>query len=100
MEKVSRHEFTPDWVTCPGETLAEWFNDMAIPKSVALRNAGIPPDVLAGLLAGETPVTLELAIKLHQLTFVPTNFWLAMEKNYRAGLAAGLRHTHDDGNPK
>jgi hypothetical protein len=47
--------FDPDYVVAPGETLAEWFDDVGLPKSCA-RLYGI---------------------------------WLALEHNFRVGLAAG-----------
>jgi HTH-type transcriptional regulator / antitoxin HigA len=84
--------FDPDWVVAPGETLAEWFESIGLPKSVA-RQYGIPDEQLEKILAGEEPIDEALAQRLCNLTFVGAPFWLNMEHNYRVGLAAGKRRT-------
>lgn len=85
--------FAPDWVCCPGETLAEWFTYTHFPRTVATKH-GIEDGTLTRLLNGDEPLTEDLARKLLNLTFIPAPFWLALEHNYRAGLAAGLTHNH------
>lgn len=85
-------KFDPDWVVAPGETLDEWFEAMGLPYAV-VDHYGIGRGVLRGLLAGEEPITPELAQKLCNLTHVGAPFWLALEHNYRAGLAAGKRRS-------
>lgn len=80
--------FDPDWVVAPGETLAEWFEAMNIPYSVA-QLYEIPERTLQRLLKGEQKITPALAQKLCNLTLVGAPFWLALEHNYRVGLTAG-----------
>lgn len=81
-------KFDPDWVVAPGETLAEWFAFMHLPKSIA-RHYGISEETLEGVLAGETPITEDLASRIGAMTQIGFRMWLALEHNFRVGLAAG-----------
>lgn len=83
----------PNWVTCPGETLAEWIEYTGIPDSCFWVVWRIPETILNNVLAGAEPVTPEIAEQLERVTFIPARFWLALEHNYRAGLNAGCTHT-------
>ena len=90
-------KFNPDWVVAPGDTLEEWFNYIGMPYSVAWNIYDIPERTLKGVLRGTTHISPTLAQKLCNLTFVPAPFWLALEHNYRVGLAAGkLRGVYED----
>jgi plasmid maintenance system antidote protein VapI len=84
------YPFDPDWVVAPGETLAEWFAEIGLPKSVA-NLYGISDRTLQGVLRGTTKITPALAQKLCNLTFIGAPMWLALEHNFRVGLAAGKR---------
>lgn len=89
------HPFEPDWVCCPGETLQEWLEYNNLLSRKFIFRYGITADQLAGILAGTEPITEDIAQRLAWITFVPPQFWLNMEHNYRAGLAKGLTHSHD-----
>lgn len=78
----------PDWVVAPGETLKDWFESVGLPKSVAARY-GISERTLTHLFSGRQPITPRLAQKLCNLTHVGAPFWLALEHNFRVGLADG-----------
>lgn len=82
------HRFDPDWVIAPGETLAEWFEEMRLPHTTA-RHYGISERELKGVLAGTRKITPAVAQRLCNLTHVGAAFWLALEHNFRVGLAAG-----------
>lgn len=84
--------FDPDWVVAPGETLKDWFDEMDVPLLSAIEQ-GIPEDVLSGILDGNEPITEEIAEKLFSLTGVSAAFWIALERNYQDGLAAGKERT-------
>jgi len=81
-------KFDPDWVVAPGETLADWFEEMGLPKSCA-QLYGISERQLNGVLDGTTEITPKLAHKLCFLTHIDARMWLALEHNFRVGLAAG-----------
>jgi plasmid maintenance system antidote protein VapI len=93
---MKRYPWKPDWITCPGETLAEWLDHVGISARVARRLCpAISEDRLERVLGGVEPITDELAADLEHMTGVPSLFWLRMEANYRNGLRAGLTHEHD-----
>lgn len=81
-------KFDPDWVVAPGETLLEWFDELNLPVSIA-QHYGISDETLQRLFVGEQRIDEELAQRLDGMTNIGARFWLALEHNYRAGLAAG-----------
>jgi hypothetical protein len=95
------YPWRPDWVIAPGVILAEWMteNHISVPVlAVACagrhkRNAAIR--VIQGVLdrCRYYEVTADL---LETGTGVPARFWLALEHDYRAGLAAGLTDASGD----
>jgi plasmid maintenance system antidote protein VapI len=87
-DDATRYPFDPDWVVAPGETLAEWFREIGLPKAVAERY-GIPVRTLDRIIAGKQKITPALAQKLCNLTQIGAPMWLALEHNFRVGLAAG-----------
>jgi hypothetical protein len=93
-EMEGEHPFDPDWCLAPAVTLADWLRENHLsPRilAVACAGRGRAGEALAKIkeiIAGQ-PLTEEHAAMLAVGTFVPARFWLALERNYRAGLAAG-----------
>ena len=85
---MKKKHFDPDWVIAPGETLADWFEANHLPESIATQY-GISERVLNRVLHGTQPIGPKLAQKLCNMTFIGAPFWLALEHNFRVGLAAG-----------
>jgi plasmid maintenance system antidote protein VapI len=83
-----RSRWNPDWVVAPGETLSDWFDEMKLPLSIS-EQYGISERTLNGVLNGKTKITPTLAQKLCNLTQIGAPMWLALEHNFRVGLAAG-----------
>jgi plasmid maintenance system antidote protein VapI len=83
----------PDWVCCPGETLQEWMDDMHVsPKVLAVAAGRWDEASVAALLAGDLPLTHDIAARLAAATGITPRIWLRFEAQYRAGLAAGRHH--------
>lgn len=80
--------FDPDWVVAPGETLREWFEYHNLPKSIA-QNYGISEKMLERIFDGSQRIRAPIAQRLCNMTLIGAPFWLALEHNYRVGLAAG-----------
>ena len=78
----------PDWVVAPGETLADWFNELHLPHSIAA-HYGISERMLERILDGRQTISPALAQKLDGMTNIDARMWLALEHNFRVGLAAG-----------
>lgn len=84
--------FDPDWVIAPGETLQEWWDDCGLPRASILRISGLTDKELDGIIDGTTDITRARARALARLPLSPSaQFWLALEHNYRVGLAAGKK---------
>lgn len=84
--------FDPDYVVAPGETLREWFDDVGLPLSVAALY-GLDERTLQRIFDGKQKITPAIAQRLCNLTHVGAPFWLALEQNFRVGLAAGKTWT-------
>ncbi len=82
------YPFDPDWVVAPGEMLREWFDSVGLPL-VCAEKYGISQRTLSMLFRGTQKITPALAQKLCNLTFIGAPMWLALEHNFRVGLAAG-----------
>jgi len=96
------HEFRPDWVIAPSETLAEWMRENGMTVRVFAASAvwlgpkSVTKDQVAQLtqdVLDRKPLTAVHAQALARGTGISVNFWLNLEHNYRAGLAAGLTDT-------
>ena len=90
------NEFKPDWCIAPADTLREWMSEhgLTVPVlSVSARTGVVTKDGAALLIQAvlnREPLTEAHARALERCTGIPARFWLALEHNYRAGLAAGL----------
>lgn len=73
--------FEPDWTIAPAATLQEWMEEHDV----------ILPDERMQEVLDRKPLTPQHAGLLELRTGIPARFWLALEHNYRAGLAAGLK---------
>lgn len=87
--------FKPDWVIAPGVILAGWMeeNHMGVPVlavACAGRHKRNPAIRIIEAVLDRKPFTELTARLLETGTGVPAKFWLALEHDYRAGLAAGL----------
>jgi len=88
----------PDWVVAPALVLAEWLEEYGMSVTVVAatavgrRHRDFAAAKIQAVLDRE-PLTEECADILARGTRVPARFWLGLEHNYRAGLAAGLIDT-------
>lgn len=111
------YPWKPDWCLAPSETLKDWLSENGISPRVLASACGSlceheiphpPPGTRscrearkqAGLalitdVLERKPLTEVHAECLARGTFVPARFWLALEHNYRAGLAGGLKDASD-----
>jgi hypothetical protein len=91
--------FEPDWCLAPAATLNDWMDENSISASMiaAASSRRDDPDRRREALRmvrevlDRAPLTEAHATVLERGTQVPARIWLALENNYRAGLAAGLR---------
>ena len=100
---AKRYPFDPDYVVGPGPILAEWLADNGLSARVAMAAIFADRDQRAqaaerveAIIAGD-PLSEAVAEWLAALPGCPTKaFWLALEHNYRVGLAAGKHDASRD----
>lgn len=83
--------FNPDWTIAPAVTLEKWMRVKgATPESLAAVAAEYTLAMIADVL-NRAPLTEDHAIVLSGATAIPVQFWLDLERGYRADLEAGRK---------
>lgn len=93
MSKTVRNEYRPDYVTPPGESLAETLEFIGMSQSELARRIGRPVKTINEIVNGKTSITPETALQLERAVGVSNRFWLNRESDYRSSLA---RRAEDD----
>ncbi|MET0601382.1 MAG: HigA family addiction module antitoxin [Baekduia sp.] len=82
-----------DWTVAPGDTLAEWMEEVGISERVLAKACSIDRHTLSGILKGQVSINAEMAGRLHRATGISARFWITFEKQYRADLEAGHKRS-------
>jgi addiction module HigA family antidote len=85
--------YEPDYVSLPGETLAEVLEDRGLSQAEFARRTGLSKKTINEIVQGKTPITSESAIKFEMVLGIAAAFWLKREADYQANRA---RHQHDE----
>ena len=83
-------KFTPDWVSPPGDTIADLIEERDWTQVQLSERLGFTPKHVSQLINGKTPITEEIALKLTKVLGSTETFWLNREADYRAQLAQNL----------
>lgn len=81
-----RAGFSPNWVSPPGDTIAELLKERGITIVELARGLGIGDMEADDLIAGRKELNLSVANKLENVVGGAAGFWLAREEQYRKGL--------------
>jgi len=81
------HPFTPDWVSPPGDTIADLLEERDWTQAQLAERLGYTTKHVSQLINGKAPITEETAIKLERVLGSSAGFWLKREAQYRAQLA-------------
>jgi plasmid maintenance system antidote protein VapI len=79
--------FRPDWISSPGETIADLLEEQRVSPAEFARRIGQPVGYVQELVAGQAQVTDEVARQLEAALGSSAAFWLARESQYRLSLA-------------
>jgi len=80
-------DILPYYAVPPGETLRELMRAQGV-GIVQLQYRMTPSyQEIEAIIAGDAPVTAEIAVLLERATGVPQAMWNNLERNYRAQLA-------------
>ncbi|HEY9800362.1 MAG TPA: HigA family addiction module antitoxin [Leptolyngbyaceae cyanobacterium] len=86
MTKTTR-PFTPDWVSPPGDAIAEFLEERDWTQAELAERLGYTTKHISLLINGKAPVNEETALKLERVLGSTAAFWLRYEAQYRAALA-------------
>jgi len=81
-----RQAFAPDWVSPPGETIADLLDERHWTQAELAERAGFTPEYVHDLLEGRAAITAETAGRLDLVFGGTSRFWLTREAQYRAAL--------------
>lgn len=87
MDNMLRNQYTPDWVSPPGETLLETIESLGITQKELADRMGRPKKTVNEIVKGKAIITSETALQLEKVLNVPARFWLNRELQYRESLA-------------
>lgn len=80
-------DFAPDWITTPGDTVADLLAERGWTQVELALRMDYSPKHINQLLKGEAAITQDTAIKLEKVLGSTTRFWLGLEAQYREQLA-------------
>jgi len=88
MTNTIENKYTPDFISSPGETLAEVLKERKITKSELAQRMGLPKKTINQLIKGKVEITVPIAYKMELALWIPTaHFWIERERLYRESLA-------------
>lgn len=91
------NDFSPDWVSHPGETIADLMEEKGWTQVELAERLGCSEKHLNQLIHGKVTLTTETATLLARVLGASVDFWLAREANYqrhKARLKAEKQFTH------
>ena len=80
-------EFAPDWVSPPGETIADLLEERDWTQVELSERLGYTKKHVSQLINGKAAITEDTALKLTKVLGGTEKFWLNREADYRAQLA-------------
>jgi HTH-type transcriptional regulator/antitoxin HigA len=80
---TSGHQFNPDWISSPGETILDILHERHLSAVEFAYGLGCTPQQVQGLLRGRTSVTIGIARQLVQVLGASVEFWMSRDYHYR-----------------
>ena len=88
-----KEAFTPDWISPPGETIADLLDEKSWSQAELSARTGFTRKHISELVSGKAVLTPETALKLESVVGGSARFWLTREAQYQEALA---RRVADD----
>jgi HTH-type transcriptional regulator / antitoxin HigA len=79
-------DFNPDWVSPPGDTIAAVLKERDISEESFAQSMRLSVVEVKELLAGEKPISDEMAVLLASVLGSTSRFWMRREARYRSDL--------------
>lgn len=87
MANTIENKFTPDWVSPPGETIADILEERKITRTEFANRMGLSKKTVNQLIKGKAEITIDTALQLELVLGTPARFWIKRERLYRESLA-------------
>lgn len=87
MSNVIQNQYTPDYVSPPGETLEEILEEREMTQAELADRMGRPKKTISEIINGHAAITPETALQLERVLGIPASFWNNRERYYREALA-------------
>jgi len=85
---INEHtSYAPDYVSAPGETLAELLESRGMTQAELAARTGRPKQHINEIVAGKAPITQDMALQLERSLGAPASFWNQREARFREHLA-------------
>lgn len=84
------YPFSPDWVSPPGDTIADLLEEYGWTQVELGERLGYDIGFVNQLVNGDIPIDEGIALKLEQVLGSTKAFWLRREAEYRAALCKGV----------
>jgi HTH-type transcriptional regulator / antitoxin HigA len=82
-----RNQYLPDYVSPPGDTLAETLAAIGMSQAELSERTGRAKKTINEIIKGKAPITPNIALELESVLAVPAGFWNSRESQYREYLA-------------
>ena len=79
-------EFAPDWISTPGETIADLLAERGWSQADLATRTGFTKKHVHLLLQGKAPISEDTALKLERVFGSSAHFWMNLETQYREQL--------------
>ncbi len=79
--------FEPDWVSAPGETIADALDELGMSQADLALRTGFTKKHVNGMVKGGVAITADAALRLEAVLGEPASFWLQREAQYREAVA-------------
>lgn len=87
MVELTEKDYTLDFVSPPGDSLAEMLEDRGMTQADLARRINLSPKTINEIILGKSAITTETALALEMVLGASAEFWLNRERNYRVALA-------------
>ncbi|NCR40756.1 MAG: HigA family addiction module antidote protein [Microcystis aeruginosa W13-11] len=87
MTNTIENRYAPDFISPPGETLAEILEERNMSQSELAQRMGRPKKTINEIIKGKAEITIDTALQIELLLGTPASFWIERERLYREYLA-------------
>jgi HTH-type transcriptional regulator/antitoxin HigA len=87
MDNIIQNQYTPDYVSPPGETLSEIIEELGMSQAELARRMGRPKKTINEIVWGKAAITPQTSLQFERVLGTPASFWNTREQQYRQHLA-------------